>query len=359
MTTSSSVESNAGEITRELGARLAATCDHALIESAEHRWPAELWTSLREDGFASVGCPEEFGGSGGSVVDACAVLQSAGYHAAPVPLAESGLLNGWLAKVIGGPTPDGFVSIAPTADLRLAAGGATVSGTAHRVPWGRVADHVGVVTAGPEPAVVILDCKNATVRESANFAGEPRDDLAFDGASPVALVQLEPQQVFDLRVLGGLTRAALSAGAVERLADLTIRYTSERRQFGKPVGSFQAVQQHIVAVVEMTALLKISVHGAAAAVDAGDGRYEVAAAKVMASRAATLATRAAHQAHGAMGMTREYPLHQYSRRLWSWATEYGDEREWTDFLGRAVFTVGADGLYPFITNPRVVGQAAG
>ena len=94
---------------------------------------------------------------------------------------------------------------------------------------------------------------------------------------------LNEKQAFDFRILGALTRAALSAGAVERLADLTIRYTSERRQFGKPVGSFQAVQLHIVTVVEMTALLKIAVHGAAAAVDAGDGSHEVAAAKVVAS----------------------------------------------------------------------------
>ena len=58
-------------------------------------------------------------------------------------------------------------------------------------------------------------------------------------------------------------------------------------------------------------------------------------------------------------MTREYPLHQYSRRLWSWATEYGDEREWTNYLGGAVIARGADGLYPFITNPGELGIAVG
>jgi acyl-CoA dehydrogenase len=76
----------------------------------------------------------------------------------------------------------------------------------------------------------------------------------------------------------------------------------------------------------------------------------MAAAKVVAWRAALTATHAAHQVHGAMGMTQEYPLHHFSRRLWAWRSEYGDEQYWAAPLGGAVAAGGADSLYPTITG---------
>ena len=59
------------------------------------------------------------------------------------------------------------------------------------------------------------------------------------------------------------------------------------------------------------------------------GFFDVAAAKAAASEAATIAARASHQAHGAIGMTKEYELGQLSRRLWSWRDEFGSERYWS------------------------------
>ncbi|HXM56325.1 MAG TPA: acyl-CoA dehydrogenase family protein, partial [Candidatus Dormibacteraeota bacterium] len=93
---------------------------------------------------------------------------------------------------------------------------------------------------------------------------------------------------------------------------------------------------------------------AAARDDGGGGRFEIAAAKLLANQAAFSATRAAHQAHGAMGMTQEYPLHHLSRRLWAWRSEYGDERFWSARLGGAVARAGADRLYPAITGGSAV-----
>ena len=65
--------------------------------------------------------------------------------------------------------------------------------------------------------------------------------------------------------------------------------------------------------------------------------------------AITVGTRAAHQAHGAMGVTREYPLHQLTRRLWSWRHEWGTTKEWRRELGSLVEAAGADGLFDLIT----------
>ena len=77
--------------------------------------------------------------------------------------------------------------------------------------------------------------------------------------------------------------------------------------------------------------------------------FEIAAAKLLANRAAVTAGRAAHQVLGARGVTREHPLSLETRRLWSWRSEYGDERYWGKRLGTAAVRAGADRLYPAIT----------
>jgi acyl-CoA dehydrogenase len=128
-----------------------------------------------------------------------------------------------------------------------------------------------------------------------------------------------------------------------------VQYTSERRQFGRPVATFQAVQAHLVRCAEQAALVDLAARVAGREADRGDARFEIAAAKLLADDAARTATRAAHQAHGAMGMTQEYPLHLLSRRLWAWRAEYGDA-EWPARLGAAVVSLGPDRLYRAIAE---------
>jgi acyl-CoA dehydrogenase len=70
---------------------------------------------------------------------------------------------------------------------------------------------------------------------------------------------------------------------------------------------------------------------------------------LLANSAARTVSRAAHQAHGAIGCTQEYPLHQFTRRLWSWEREYGDDGVWSSLVGTTVLERGPDNLYPLIT----------
>jgi acyl-CoA dehydrogenase len=146
-----------------------------------------------------------------------------------------------------------------------------------------------------------------------------------------------------------LSRAALIAGALEGIVDLTVAYTHDRKQFGKAVGSFQSVQNLLVRCGEDAVLVGLAVEAAAREFARGHGDFEVACAKTLASDAARTASRAAHQAHGAMGMTREYPLHQLTRRLWSWRAEFGDA-SWKRDLGDALVALGPDGLYRSIAE---------
>lgn len=349
-------------LVRELNARFSASCTHEVVEAAEHTWNRELWQGVVADGFATVGVPEDAGGSGGTVIDACAVLRAAGAYSVPLPLAESGLLAGWLAARTG-TLPQGFVTTAPcrqpVSATTVGPGEVILSGEVRGVPWARQADHIAVLIDTPRPGAAIARRDAVIIEESANLAGEPRDAVRFTEA-PVPVRELPPGvSSSELFLLGALSRAALISGAIERTVDLTLRYTSERRQFGRPVGRFQAVQQHLVTLAEVSALTRMAVESAAMTVAGGGGDYEVAAAKSVANHSAAVAAKAAHQAHGAMGMTREYPLHQLSRRLWSWSTEYGNARYWSRKLGALVTEVGADGLYPLITMMGNGGQRAG
>jgi len=84
-------------------------------------------------------------------------------------------------------------------------------------------------------------------------------------------------------------------------------------------------------------------------VGAGCGAYGVAAAKLRSNEAATVASKLAHQVHGAMGFTQEYPLHFATKRLWSWRDEFGSEAQCGAQLGTAARARGAQGLWEFIT----------
>src|SRR5439155_26920222 len=143
----------------------------------------------------------------------------------------------------------------------------------------------------------------ARVGRHTNRAGEPRDTLVFERAEAD---DVRPAAC-DLRERGALTRAALMAGALTAMARLTVAYASERRQFGRPIAAFQAVQHHLVAIAQESSLVSAAADGAARV----PGAFEIAAAKALASRAALTATRSAHQVHGAMGMTQEYRLHHF------------------------------------------------
>jgi acyl-CoA dehydrogenase len=331
----------------------AATCTHAVVQDAEREgWAADVWQAIADAGFPWVSIAEDAGGSGGTLTDAAALVRIAGSYAAPVPLAETGLLGGWLAASAGLPLPDGPVTVVSGGpDDTLALAGGTVSGRATRVAWGRRAERVvALVADGGGWVVASIPVGGATVEAGTNLAGEPRDTLVFDRAA--ADVARAPDGIDPDALLqrGALTRALMMAGALDRMSRLTVEYTRQRRQFGRPVAQFQAVQQHLVHGAQEAAIVTMAAEVAATAAERGPATFEIAAAKVLAGQAAATATRAAHQAHGAMGMTQEYPLQHLSRRLWSWRREYGADTWWSARLGRASAAAGADALYPSITG---------
>ena len=322
------------------------------VEQAERDgWCAPLWDALTDAGFPWISLSTDAGGSGGSLGDAMAVLRCAGRHAAPVPLAETAVLGGWLAVGAGFELLAGPLTTVPDASsLRI--DGDRLRGDAI-VAWATAAARILALVEGPDGLVIVsVAPSQVSVTPRRNMAGEPRDEVRFDVALADVPCAPAPEGVDGehLRRRGALSRVVLSAGALDAMAQLTVDYTNERRQFGRPIASFQAVQAHLVSVAQCSVRASMAVDVAVRAVAAGDGRFEVAAARVVVDAAVVEATRAAHQAHGAMGVTREYRLHHLSRRLWAWRHEYGSARTWRRQLGADVGALGADALFPTITR---------
>ncbi|HYM30479.1 MAG TPA: acyl-CoA dehydrogenase family protein [Candidatus Cybelea sp.] len=320
-------------------------------------WPGALWTALEEAGLTLAAVPEQFGGTGGAVGDELAVLRASGRYATPVPLAET-MLAGWLLADAGLKVPLGPMSLAPTQrtdalSLAKTAAGWTLSGTAHRVPWGRSVQHVAVLAKAPGGnAVALVKAGAAKVESGANLAGEPRDSLVFNN------VALAPDSVSktgttpdDLMQMGALMRAAQMTGALERILDLAVRYAGERSQFGRNIGKFQAVQQQLAVLAGQVAASGRAVESAYEQREqAGDLAFAAAVAKARVGEAASIGAGIAHQVHGAIGFTHEHMLHYSTRRLWSWRSEFGGDAYWQELIGRRIAKAGADKLWPLMTG---------
>jgi len=334
-------------------------CTKAVADAAEAgSFPAALWQAVSETGVPLAGVA----GSEVEWSDLYAVLRVAGRFAAPLPLTET-ILAAWIASSAGLDVSDTPMSVGPVrADERLTlerdGNGWRLSGRASRLPWATDAGRIVLLAdgSGGEMVVALDGVAGAAVTAGRNMAGEPRDTLAFaalrvsgDAVAPTA----PGVDSAALYRRGALARAVLMAGAMERALDTAVTYAGERKQFGRPIGKFQAVQQNL-------AVMAGQVAAAGAAADAGvealaiddpaKQEFLIALAKTRVGDAATLAAEIAHQVHGAIGFTKDYALQLCTRRLWSWRDEFGGETEWAARVGAYVCARGGDALWPTLTE---------
>ncbi|MCS0587901.1 acyl-CoA dehydrogenase family protein [Massilia norwichensis] len=323
----------------------------AVLACEDGAWPQAMWAAVEESGFPLALAPEALGGAGASWADVCGVIRLAGRYNLPLPLPEAMLAN-WLLGATGLAPAAGAVSVVGAGSLRLQNG--AVSGEALEVPWGDTVPLVVAVTGGPEPAVVLLPTEAASRRDGANTAAEPRATLLFQDVAPVAQASLPQGWPADVLLLGGaMVRAAQIAGALEGVLALASTYAGERVQFGKPIGSFQAIQHQLAVLAEHTASAVMASEAAFAAAETRIVRLQAIAAKICASEAAGIGAGVAHAVHGAIGFTHEHTLHLSTRRLWSWRSEFGSASAWSQRLGRAVCAAGAESFWPGVTAGHV------
>lgn len=291
---------------------LADACPPAVVRAAwTGRPPSGLWQRLAELDLFGAMVPASAGGLGLDEVDLIGVFVELGRAAVPLPVAETTAVLVPLLAQLEHPAVPALATGTEIGTVELS--GAAV------LPWGRCSD-VALVRDGASARLVDLTglalVPVPTVDGSRAAVATPRT------GTPVTD---DPAVLGRAWLRGALAASAQLVGLAQRQLDLTVAYVRERRQFGVPVGSQQAVQHPLAnALVELRFTMPV-VQRAAVGLAAGspDARALVAAAKAMASRMAEQVARAAIQAHGAIGYTVEYDLHLYLKRSWALAASWG------------------------------------
>lgn len=294
---------------------------------------AEAWPQIEEMALPSLLVEEDAGGFGGTWDDARIVFRLAGYHALGIPVVEA-IVAAHVASPLGF---EGRGTIASSAAGTLDGDGFT--GTVTGVCAGDGADYV---VAPFEGGAIVIAGDGAEHTPRKTVSGEGRGIWMLTGGR-AAKVET------DLFALGAFARTAQIAGALDAALSQAVSYANDRKQFGRPLAKFQAMQQNLATFACEAAAANCAAIGAAQALDRGEGSFEVAAAKLRANQAVGTGTAIAHQAHGAIGFTEEYPLHPLTRRLWSWRSEFGGDSHWANVIGSRVLAAGADAFWPDLT----------
>lgn len=298
---------------------LRAECPPDLVRAG---WPGAeeadagrvraLWAQLAEMGVVGAAVPEEAGGLG---LDACAIvgmLEEAGRAALPLPLAETVFVAGPLLAAAGG--HETLVERLVGGDLIVAA---ALDGSG-LVPFAQVAD---VVLAGDARAIRLLDPPSFAPVASIDGARAPgRVDPG--AGTPLAADAAALAGAWDRGVLGS---AAQLLGLSRALLALSTGYVRERRQFGVPIGTFQAVKHQLANALLALEFAAPAVLRAAWSLDerSPQAGRDVAMAKALASDAAERVAATALQVHGAIAYTVEYDLHLFAKRVWAGSRAWG------------------------------------
>ncbi len=296
---------------------LAKECPPAVVRAAWDNGDGRsggAWTALGEMGVLGALVTEADGGLGLTEVDVVLLAEEAGWAALPEPFVEHVLVGAPLiAPMIPG-VVDG--SLTATAGDPLA-------------PYGLTAELA--VMLAPEQLLVA--------------AGEWAAEDSVDGSRRLGRLvrvdqgrELTGEEISIAFWRGNLGYSAQLVGLSRRMLAMTVEYVAERRQFGVPIGSFQAIKHKLADVriaIEFAAPL---VHRAAVslATDDPDVALHGSMAKAQAAECALLAAKVALQCHGAIGYSYEHDLHLWMKRAWALARTWGDAAWHRERVAKAV-----------------------
>ncbi|MBA4864916.1 acyl-CoA/acyl-ACP dehydrogenase [Streptomyces sp. PSKA54] len=290
----------AGRFGREA---LREAVDEAGMDGSGARLDRGLWRELGEAGFFALCLPEADGGVGLGLPEAVLAFEEAGRALLPGPLIATHLAAGTVPGAAEGLTV-------------VTAVGGVVDGTegGALVEWLDEADVVQGDASGAVPLQSVdpltpLHRVHAVVgNRSAGRWGSPLLERSRELGGGWA----QPTTAGADNSFAELLGAAEQLGGATRTCDMAVRYARERQQFGRPIGSFQAVKHLCAQMLVRTEVARAAVYAAAVTADPLD----IATARLLADEAAVRGARDCLQIHGGMGFTWEADVHMYLKRAW-------------------------------------------
>lgn len=333
---------------------------------------SNFWSQVAEMGWPGLAIAEEYGGAEMGLMPLAALMEQWGAHLAPGPLFESTVLSAPLiesegsqllkreilpgiadgTRSVGIAVLESSTSWSPQAINSVAVEyeeGWAITGQKNFVANGDEADWLLVAArtgeAPKEISLFLVDRKASGISSTPmrQADGSPLYTVRFNetvaASDRVVGQQDEAWPLIQQMVLrGSAFRAVQLAGIGNAVLDATVGYAKERRQFGQPIGSFQAIQHTLADMAVAVRSVRNQAYRAVWSVETDSPNVErdVARASVAASSLIPEICWKAHQSHGAIGFTWEHDLHLFTRHAVSWAAEFGGESNSLDVLANAL-----------------------
>ena len=288
---------------------------------------ADRWHNLLDLGVLNSNLPEEAGGLGMDQVTLALMVEEMGYAGLPEPVAEQTFLVNDLLPFL----PD---KIRKEIEINYKVGAQYIS-VAHPLAPNPLFlnDSAGLLLFDEHECKFIL---KDDLDFEAISSNDPSRELYQVNSIKKSISSSENFDVLNVAVSsrGALMSAALLIGLAQKMIDLSSVYVVDRTQFGKPIGSFQAVKHMLADVAVAIEFARPAVYRAAYSLSENNPKLALhcAHAKYMCSQAAELACKNSIQAHGAMGYTWEMDLHIYMRKAWSMMACWGNEDRQQDII---------------------------
>lgn len=268
------------------------------------------WTELAETGVFSLALPADEGGLGLGWADTAIVYEQLGRFVVPGPLVACALAAGLVDGVAEGSTIVGLIEDRADADSQI------------------VIEHA----AGLDAVLVLRPEGVDQIALDSLDLDYP--DIPLDALTPVGVCRSLPagtriaqgDSAARMTTIGSVLTAALQLGLAAGATELAVAYASEREQFGKVIGKFQAVKHLCADMISRVEVARAAVYFAAVALDdptVGDAAHAASVARIVAGDAASANGRDCIQVHGGMGYTSEVDAHLFLKRAWVHETQFG------------------------------------
>jgi len=341
---------------------LAAECPPSLVRSMEddpRGYTDELWRRIAQMGWLGILVPEEYGGYEGTFLDLLVLLQETGRAALPGPFFSTAVLAGFallegasaqqkrslLPRLCSGELLASLALGEPGVDFGLDHlttsavehdGGYAITGTKTFVPDAHVAELLLCVASRPGGATNAVSAFLVQT-SSPGISVTPLQTNLRDKQFEVVFADVRAQAGDLLGTDGGarpwlersleramVAKCAEMVGAGQKVLEMTVEYAKVRVQFGKPIGTLQALQHHCANLATSIETAELMTYRAGWLIEQGlPCRKDVLRAKAWTNEACKRAAALGHQVHGGMGFTREYDLYLYTGRMTAYALSVG------------------------------------